>query len=881
MRLVTDTIRQNLENQDTLFIFPSEVAAAFWRRRALTLTQHRAVRADRFISWDTFKEKASVNRREAVPANSFVRLCFAADLLKKNADGEEILNELVLPEFAESWRPFVRTLARMLPSLELLLHDNGVLPLLKPLLRADFELVNRLYKEFLDSHGFFEPLHEKTHPAAARAGIVFYSSVIADFAEFAPFLDPQTITILTEPEAQASALISYPNARIEVKRTCLACRDLLDSGVSPSRIAVTLTRWNGYYEELRDTAALYDVPLLPRVGKPLADYTEVRIYRLINECVATGFSVGALKELFLNTAFPWTDPGKGRALIRFGIDSFGVRNFSAGGARNDEWRRRLRIAGKSELLEFYRRFKRGAESITGAETFAQLRSSVMVFNNRFLDTNDFSEQQSRPFSTALDMLSRLEETAAHLHDLDIDSPFSLWMSSLTERRYVQPARGDGIPVYEYRVAAGINPDHHFILGVSQEASTVKTPRYPFLALNMVPEAIREADDFTESFLHLYENSGQNVIFTSGIEGFDGPATPMERFVSRGTVSEPEMTLADADLYRNEVNYWTGKGDPLKRIHTMQQAGLSSISETGLRAKGQDCTVNAIGHPLLAQRVFDCQVTEEGKLRISPTNLDMWIGCRFRYLLYRGLRLEETEFDTVYSSPLESGILFHSLFSEVLSAVDGIPDVHQKTVIAAKVLTKVFLSWTGPRFLPPILNDLRRRAEEHIQAFLEVDGETFPSARVHTLEDTLQVPSAEDGAVLYGRLDRISALDGSYIVVDYKTRLWKKKAGMVTPDGTLYSFQVPVYLLLVEGIYGPVSEALYYDIHKGEYSSVFGGAKPWFDDSKRVDLLEQTRTAVSLMFKGINASIYTTPEDGCDGCDFRAVCREKYRVRQND
>ena len=96
MRLVADTLRHNLENQDTLFIFPSEVVAAFWRRQALTLTSRHAVRSDRFISWDTFKEEAFVHRREAVPANSIVRLCFAADLLNKNADGKDFLKALVL-----------------------------------------------------------------------------------------------------------------------------------------------------------------------------------------------------------------------------------------------------------------------------------------------------------------------------------------------------------------------------------------------------------------------------------------------------------------------------------------------------------------------------------------------------------------------------------------------------------------------------------------------------------------------------------------------------------------------------------------------------------------------------------------------------------------
>ena len=122
---------------------------------------------------------------------------------------------------------------------------------------------------------------------------------------------------------------------------------------------------------------------------------------------------------------------------------------------------------------------------------------------------------------------------------------------------------------------------------------MKSPRYPFLAMNLVPEEIRDAGDFTDSFFRLYENSGSRVTFTSGIEGFDGPASPVERFVSRGTFDEPDVTPMGVDLYRREVCYWIGEGPPPERIHTMQGIGLSFIAETGLREKGPDLTKKAI------------------------------------------------------------------------------------------------------------------------------------------------------------------------------------------------------------------------------------------------------------------------------------------------
>ena len=135
MNLITNVIRQRLEEPDTCFIFPSEVVAAFWRRRSLLLTDRRAVRADRFLSWDTFKEQTFARRSEAVPVNSVIRICFAADVLSRNAGGKTFIQALVFPVFADSWQQFVRPLARMLPSLEQLVQDRQVSVLLDPRLR--------------------------------------------------------------------------------------------------------------------------------------------------------------------------------------------------------------------------------------------------------------------------------------------------------------------------------------------------------------------------------------------------------------------------------------------------------------------------------------------------------------------------------------------------------------------------------------------------------------------------------------------------------------------------------------------------------------------------------------------------------------------------
>jgi hypothetical protein len=177
-----------------------------------------------------------------------------------------------------------------------------------------------------------------------------------------------------------------------------------------------------------------------------------------------------------------------------------------------------------------------------------------------------------------------------------------------------------------------------------------------------------------------------------------------------------------------------------------------------------------------------------------------------------------------------------------------------------------------------LRDTRRQAEEYLLLFLHEEEEKFLRSRIFALEDTLQSVD-QPGVRLYGRIDRISEQEGAYTIIDYKTRVRFRRAGMIEPDGTLKSFQIPIYILLVEKTYGPVSQALYYDIHKGAYLNVFGGKKPWFDDTERDDIKTQTENAVSTMYQGIVTSNYQTPPPGerCERCELRPVCRQKYRT----
>ena len=281
------------------------------------------------------------------------------------------------------------------------------------------------------------------------------------------------------------------------------------------------------------------------------------------------------------------------------------------------------------------------------------------------------------------------------------------------------------------------------------------------------------------------------------------------------------------------------------------------------------------------------MSDYGEVRVSPTGLDSWSSCRFSYLLSRVLGLRDHDYDVVYQSPREAGVILHRVFAEVTLELDRLaeersadePLSHSSRI--AEVVAETLDRWQGPRFIPPVWTDQRRRVEEFVQGFLVAEGSFAQGTRIHSVEDSFEVRSIRPGVTLHGRIDRISKRDDTFVIIDYKKRLWKKRSGMMAPDGSLTTYQIPCYVLLVEDQIGTVSEALYYDMTAHKYESVFGATKPWFDDGERVGLEAQTYAAIEQMNEAITLGAYQppSPRGSCQGCDFRAICREKYLVRQ--
>ncbi|WP_455382315.1 PD-(D/E)XK nuclease family protein [Salinispira pacifica] len=469
-RTIADPIASSAVEPDTCLVFPSEVIAAFWRDEFLRLTGRQAVRADRFISWDTFKERLFRSTESRRPANRLYRTVFASAFLARNRR-RPILRRLVDPAYAETAGSFERYIRSLLPGLQKLLRRGG--PMLETVVGADLASdLKRLhgdYSQFLDLYGLFEPgWLEEREPVVDRKYLLFFTSVLDDFEQYASRLSAlRSVTVVDTGNATPTAtdLVEYANSVQETNALLDSIESLLEDGVHPRRIVVTLAAAAEYRPMLEREAALRSIPLVFRAGRPLSEYPPGRFLAELGRARARGFSVDALKSLCLNRAVPWREPARNSALVRFGINwNVAPAWVEAAGARHDGWldafyragaeggnaasraevseSRTAVAASKSaapasppeatdsragatvsragvtdagaetrdaagRLRSYYLRLRSAVERVTGATSFRSMRDALYQFFEQFVDTSAWSDEMLPAFQSCMELLSDL------------------------------------------------------------------------------------------------------------------------------------------------------------------------------------------------------------------------------------------------------------------------------------------------------------------------------------------------------------------------------------------------------------------------------------------------------------------------------------------
>ncbi len=895
MKYVEEILKDNLNNQNTFFVFPSELVATFWMRKSLELGK-TAILSRRFLSWDKFKEKTFSLNMDFSPVNAHIRTLFASSIIEENKKNGKLLKGLIRPEHSSASSAFLSRLTSILTDVKSFRENSELKDVsLDTGVREDLDFLYNTYTKFLTEREMFEPSWVK--PEITDIGedyFLFFPEVIEDYKEFAGDLEKSAVVkIILSETKDLNGIKHFASSTLELKSLLGNIGALLDSGVRAQDIAITLPDMDGWRIDLESEAGLRSIPLDFRQGKSLAEYPGARLFRDILSCEKSGFSLSAMKQILLNNSIPWKEKETAMELFQFGVKHHCFKNYRLQGREIDVWEDSLSKSEESQLIRFYKNLKSAISKIANGKTFNEIKIAVQLFISLFLDTNLWPLETLKEFQICLDTLNDLEDASVKVGSLEYGSGCNIWLSAIEDRIYVKRSATVGVNVFPYRVAGGLGALWHFIPGLSQTSGSVIKSKYLFLKDNQRDNLPGLDLDFTESFINLYNLSGENVVFSYSSNSFSGPALPPSSFVLKRVVSDTIDVLSELnDEYVSEIGYWAGENPLPGRIFSLMKKGVDFSLASAFISKKTDYTKTGIDQYKIKNNLLEILLDKSKYLSISPSSLDQFLACPYYFLFNRGFKVSEDEYKEVYIDHPIFGQVIHECFDRFFKYVDNSDSEFSKSRLEeykteiGLIINKVFNRYIvkGESFIPPVWDYCREFTHKKLLSFIDVEAVQFPGFRLASAEKKYSYKLDNKKIELTGRIDRVSFKGDKTAIIDYKKKNHLKKGDMIAGENGPATFQIPFYIYLVEKSGLKVSSASYYDVTECRYNYVHNldpvlkKDKPWCSEEDIASLIYKMEKSIDKMDKRIRLGDFTVHPEGCDSCDFRRICRTKFHVR---
>lgn len=292
----------------------------------------------------------------------------------------------------------------------------------------------------------------------------------------------------------------------------------------------------------------------------------------------------------------------------------------------------------------------------------------------------------------------------------------------------------------------------------------------------------------------------------------------------------------------------------------------------------------------------------GGAAISPTALETWAACPYRYFLGHVLRLGtlDTPEEIFSISALDRGSLIHAILERFMDETirnDRLPnpgqtwdsdDRERLMRIAAQAFREAETQGlTGKRLLWDMA---RAEILADLTTFLDADAALRAATRTGDVRvetrfgfgtESSAVADSETGIAFRGMIDRIDISDDgkTVLVVDYKTGSPSPYAGLDDdPIDQGRRLQLGVYSLAALEMFPEaenVAAAYWFSTNRGRFqfapTSHFNITEP--------SVAERFREGVSSIAEGINAGLFPANPgppgrygpSNCQYCDFDAVC----------
>ncbi len=890
-----------IADRATSFVFPSQAAADSWSRRVPALFAVKAVETDRFMGWDRFKESLLSPHRAERPADRISRSIWAAGVVARQTESP-FLRRLLGP-----FPPppaFSGFLARIPPSLAAIpssVESSG------DELLADLEILRTDYAAFLEAKGLFEPSWEELPGSRAESRyIIIAPELMEDFEGHAAALEGDAnIQLRRMPRPSVPELYKFPNIFEELRWAFLEIAALLDGGVRPEDIALTLPSLDEAAPHALAAAERCGVPVALREGELLSASPYGRLLRAMSECSRTRFAFEETKALLLDRFVSWKGGMReaARDLVRFGIERHAFAPYVDAGRSVDAWEESFALRASSrelDLRDFYRRLKKSVLAVAEAETFRALEAAIVAFRETFLDESSWDEAELKRVQRAMVELGSLVRAEDELASSGrVPDPFGLFLRGLGELRYVPRNPAPAVPIYPYRVSALAASRHHFVLGCSQEGIGVRYAIASYLRDDQKEKLGLVDRDASDDFAAAYALDA-HARFSYAEEGIDGWNAPSPFFFGSsaggsGALSAgrarpgPPPDFADVrkrDPLRAETEAWKSGGALPPALLGFQKAAAAE-AQASLGDKGSDYSRPAARADAGAREaVLGARRTQAGLLRLSVTELENYLACPFAWLLARGLGLEEETSGVGFFDARLAGEMAHAavgrLFARIAesgpfsSARLGfyLSFVHPAV---ASVLPE-FARKEGP-FLVPMFSAYAPLLEDRLGRLLAAES-WMEGWNAGDFERSFEKKYLERGVVLQGRVDRVARRGEDIALVDYKKRVLPRKTDLVadTSAGTaLAKLQIAAYVALCESELGRVERAAYWSIEDARRLVVVGPEGLRDREGYGVELaaFELSLAAVADGLSRGDFGLAPAGGESCETCGWSAVCRCRY------
>ena len=586
------------------------------------------------------------------------------------------------------------------------------------------------------------------------------------------------------------------------------------------------------------------------------------------------------------------------------------------------------------------------DALPDSATWTAYADQVAALCQRFLDADlgppasDHTEPASlmERFSESLHELKRLGDIRCEVSLADFDAAFRRLMEDVVLP--LESTQGDGVQVLDAMAARGVPFRALYVLGLNEKVF----PRYihedAFLRDQMrrllevdlgfkIQEKLAGYDE-EKLLFYLLCNAARDEVTLLYQRADDkgrllvpsGYLSDVESVIGQAEVAVPHrLTKKFAEVPQYRIEYLSVAGLTIKLLldrrvpRRLLQEGhpAGALIERGLRTLQAQEQVGVRLGPydgMTGPLLMFWQTMKAGG--VSPTGLQEYAKCPFRYFAGQVLRLEPLTLPETVDQvgPLELGTLAHRILRlclEALRAQGYFGNPAQSASAPFTVLEEtagvVFDQYA--RSHPVGYQLVWALRQEELLGFLrdvlrddlaELSGKWEPVLFEEEMKGQLQV-SWEDPAQepedlpVSGRLDRVDwcRSENAYRIIDYKYKASNKPSPL---DRNLklgavrgFRLQPPFYLLMAEATVPlqlnqvsarPASDGVWFYYLAPHWDQALTRVR-FPGDAWSSGLGEPLRQAIRQLLSGIRSGrFFIYPSAFCDDCDYRLVCRKTHQ-----